>query len=84
MKKIRIKPSKPALIFGLIIEIFFLIFGALFLYTVQMEDTTPLPVYAFFALWFLVIAAFIVFTIGMLKGKLRSPGIDIEIEDDRG
>jgi len=84
MKKIRVKPGKQALIISLVAEVFFLIFGALFLYTVYREGTTPLPVYAFFALWFLVIVALIIFTISMLKGKSRSLGIDVEIEDDRG
>jgi len=83
LKRVTLTPSKPALILSLIAEIAFLIFGAVFLYAVHQEGTTPAPVYAFFVLWFVVITALIVFTIRSLGGKSRSLGIEVDIEEIR-
>ncbi|OQA33248.1 MAG: hypothetical protein BWY57_01364 [Betaproteobacteria bacterium ADurb.Bin341] len=82
MKRVTFTPSKPALILSLIAEIAFLVFGAVFLYAVHQEDTTPPPVYAFFVLWFVIITALIIFTIRSLGGKSSPLGIEVDIEEN--
>jgi len=82
LTRVTLTPSKPALILSLIAEIGFLIFGATFLYAVHQEGTTPAPVYAFFALWFVIITALIAFTIKALGGKSGSLGIQVDIEEN--
>ncbi len=82
MTRITITPNKPALILGLIAEIAFLVFGVIFLYTIHQEGSTPAPVYAFFALWFVIITALIAFTIKALGGKSPSLGIEVDIEEN--
>mgnify|MGYP001164718459 CR=1 FL=1 len=82
LKKIRIRPGRTAIVVSLVAEICMLIFGAVFLYEVHAEQTTPLAVYVFFALWFLVVSALIVFSVRILLVKSQSPEMIVDNEDE--
>jgi len=82
--KSQVKPGKQSALAGMIVGIFFLLFGVVFMIAIQddlsHEDSSATMVNAFFVLWILVMLVIIILNARSLN-RLNAPSmVDIETE----